>query len=66
MLSLFSQPLYSTVLNENQITCFHFSSDVQYSILRSYKHKIGIREFQLRRIEFNVPRTNISMNSARY
>ena len=48
---------------KNQIICFYFSSDVQYSSLRSYNHKIGICEFQLRRIEFNVPRTNFSINN---
>ena len=51
---------------KNIITCSHFSSDVHYSSLQSYNHKIGIYEFQLRRIEFNVSRTNISINSARY
>ena len=61
---------------KNLITYFHFSSDVQYSSLqcRSHKNRNLLDdmlqypqkcEFQLRCIEFNVPRTNSSIKQLR-
>ena len=38
MLSPFFQPCYSTVLNENLITCFQLSPDVQQSITTVLKY----------------------------
>ena len=66
MLSPFFQPCYSTVLNEkynNLLPTFSRCAAVNhYSATAT---KIGICEFQLHRIEFNVPRTNFSTKQLR-
>ena len=61
MLSPFFQPRYSTVLNEKSNllpTCSRCAAVNHYSAIAT---KMGICEFQLHCIEFNVPRTNFSI-----
>ena len=51
---------------KNLLTCFHFSWDVWHSTTTMLQpQKIGICEFQLHCIEFNVPRTNFSIKQPR-
>ena len=66
MLSPFSQPLYSTVLNEKFNSLLPvFLQMCSSQSLQSYYHKVGICEFQLHCIEFNVPRTKLSIKQLR-
>ena len=66
MLSPFFQPCYSTVLDEKSVNLFPFSLDVQHSITTVLQpQKIGVCDFQLHCIKFNVPRTNFSIKQLR-